>query len=231
MLFRSEWSVQRSLVPPFAGADSKDWRITTKQFRRTLAWFIARRPGGSIAGAMQFRHLSIQMFEGYAGTSQAGFRVEVEAEQALVRGEQLLALTDNHTHDLVGPAAKKGLDRLKNFRDKASFQGVVADNPVQLQRLMERNDPAIYIGELVTCIFDPDKALCLKGKRTGDGPALSMCDPFRCTNVAFTKANTIAWKVRIRELEDRLENGPKLAPHIEDALVKDLAAARARIRE
>jgi hypothetical protein len=41
------------------------WRLTTGQFRRTLAWFIARRPGGVIAGAIQYRHQRVQMFEGY----------------------------------------------------------------------------------------------------------------------------------------------------------------------
>ncbi|MFD8393736.1 hypothetical protein ACFV2N_32175 [Streptomyces sp. NPDC059680] len=39
-------------------------RLTTRQFRRSLAWFIARRPGGTIAGALQYRHQCIQMFEG-----------------------------------------------------------------------------------------------------------------------------------------------------------------------
>jgi hypothetical protein len=34
--------------------------------RRTLAWFIARRPGGAIAGTIQYRHHSIHMFEGLA---------------------------------------------------------------------------------------------------------------------------------------------------------------------
>ncbi|MFC9915193.1 hypothetical protein [Streptomyces sp. NPDC059862] len=43
--------------------------LTTRQFRRTLAWFIAHRPGGTIASALQYRHQRIQMFEGYAGTS------------------------------------------------------------------------------------------------------------------------------------------------------------------
>jgi hypothetical protein len=42
------------------------WHLTTVQFRRTLAWFIARRPGGVIAGAIQYRHQRVQMFEGYA---------------------------------------------------------------------------------------------------------------------------------------------------------------------
>ncbi|MEU6654025.1 hypothetical protein ABZ904_32475 [Streptomyces sp. NPDC046900] len=45
--------------------DGRPWRLMTSQFRRTLAWFIARRPGGTIAGALQYRHQSIQMFEGH----------------------------------------------------------------------------------------------------------------------------------------------------------------------
>ena len=67
--------------------DGKPWRLSTRQFRRTLAWYIARRPGGSIAGAIAYRHHSVQMFEGYAGTSASGFRAEVEAEEALARGD------------------------------------------------------------------------------------------------------------------------------------------------
>ena len=42
------------------------------QLRRTLAWFIARRPGGVIAGAIPYRHLNVQVFEGYADTSESG---------------------------------------------------------------------------------------------------------------------------------------------------------------
>ena len=82
----------------------------------TLAWFIARRPGGAIAGTIQYRHHSIQMFEGYAGTSESGFRGEVEAEQTLQRGERLLAMIENHEHhDLRGPAAREAQTRLDNL--------------------------------------------------------------------------------------------------------------------
>lgn len=65
----SGWDTPRGRLP----------RLTTRQFRRTLAWFIARRPGGTIAGALQYRHQYVQMFEGYAGTSDSGFRDEVES--------------------------------------------------------------------------------------------------------------------------------------------------------
>jgi len=70
--------------------NSRTFRLMTSHFRRTLAWFIARRPGGSIAGALQYRHHGIQIFEGYAGTSDSGFRAEVESEQTLARGEHCL---------------------------------------------------------------------------------------------------------------------------------------------
>ncbi|MER5933953.1 hypothetical protein [Streptomyces sp. NPDC002054] len=54
------------LVGAIPDVNGKPWNLTTRQFRRTLAWYIARRPGGVIAGAIQYRHLGIQMFEGYA---------------------------------------------------------------------------------------------------------------------------------------------------------------------
>ncbi len=92
-------------IPP---VDGRPWRLTTRQFRRTLAWFIPRQPGGSIAGAIAYRHQAIGMFEGYAGTSDSGFRAEVESEQALARGEHLLAMIDRHEHtSLTGPQPPK----------------------------------------------------------------------------------------------------------------------------
>lgn len=86
------------LLDIISNVGGRPWRLSTRQFRRTLAWFIARHPGGAIAGAVQYRHHSIQMFEGYAGTSESGFRAEVESEQALARGEHLMTIIDVHEH-------------------------------------------------------------------------------------------------------------------------------------
>jgi len=63
------------VVPP--GPDGLPWRITTRQFRRTIAWHIANRPFGTIAGMIQYKHASVAAFEGYAGSSRSGFRAEV----------------------------------------------------------------------------------------------------------------------------------------------------------
>jgi len=70
-------------VPP----DPAGAPITTSRLRRTLAWHIARRPGGAIAGAIQYRHLSIQMFEGYAKARelhQTGEKLQVASSRPVV---------------------------------------------------------------------------------------------------------------------------------------------------
>jgi hypothetical protein len=55
---------------------------------------------------------SIQMFEGYAGTSESGFRGEVEAEQTLQRGERLFAMIENHEHHDLATSPRKRLPAL-----------------------------------------------------------------------------------------------------------------------
>src|SRR6185312_5322115 len=54
------------------------------------------------------------------GTSESGFRGEVEAEQTLQRGERLLAMIENHEHlDLRGPGAQEAQMRLTNLQPAA----------------------------------------------------------------------------------------------------------------
>ncbi|WP_280496867.1 hypothetical protein [Nocardia asiatica] len=42
--------------------------------RRTLAWHIVRRPGGTTAAATQYGHLYTGMTHGYAGQADARYR-------------------------------------------------------------------------------------------------------------------------------------------------------------
>ena len=189
--------------------------LTTRQFRRTLAWFIARHPGGAIAGALQYRHHAIQMFEGYAGTSGSGFRAEVESEQAIARGEHLLAMIDQHEHHyLTGPAAPEAATRLTAFADRARFTGQVTTDPRRVQRLMNRHDPAIYPGTYVTCIYNHAKALCARGT----GPDLGTCRPLECRNAAFTKANRDALRGELDRINASLASTPALPPYLQHTL-------------
>ncbi|HEY4853074.1 MAG TPA: hypothetical protein VII22_19980 [Streptosporangiaceae bacterium] len=185
--------------------------LTTRQFRRTLAWHIARRPGGAIAGALQYRHHAIQMFESYAGTSASGFRAEVEAEQAIARGEHLLAMTDQHQHHLTGPAAAEAAARLSAF---AGFAGQVTTDSRRIARLMDSHDPAIYPGEYVTCIYSHPRALCAHS----DGPDLGTCQPLRCRNAAFTPANRDALRAELARIDASLTRAPALPPYLQHTL-------------
>jgi hypothetical protein len=193
-----------------------EWTIIhTRQFRRTLAWFIARRPGGSIAGALQYRHHSVQMFEGYAGASDSGFRAEVESEQALARGEQLMEMVDAHQHTaLAGPAAEEAARRLDRFGAAVRYQGTVIVDPVRLRRLMRRTDPAIYPGKYVTCVHDHTKALCERAKHGGSEnlPDHGACQPLACRNVALTAENVDGLRREIDSIERRLTGPPPLPP-------------------
>ena len=201
---------RRDGIPPMPGG-----RMQTRQFRRTLAWHIARRPGGAIAGAIQYRHLSIQMFEGYAGTSDSGFRAEVEAEQALARGEHLLTMTTGHDHHAVtGPAAAEAHRRLTNFADQTRFTGtVITDNP-RLKRLMQTRDPDIYPGTYNTCVFDPSKAMC-QPRPDSHGtirPIHASCQPLDCSNTALTTDNRAALRAEVDRIDDELAQRPPLPP-------------------
>ena len=197
------------------------WHLTPSQFRRTLAWFIARRPGGVIAGAIQYRHQRVQMFEGYAGTSVSGFRAEVEAEQALERGEQLLGMVEGHQHQrLAGPAAAEAESRLAELARRVGFAGMVVTDPRRLELIMRRHDPGVFPGEFVTCVFNPDKALCLRaGTPSGQGPALADCQPLACRNVALTGDNLAAWQQHLAHLEQALGNAT-LAPYLRHRLAQ-----------
>ena len=201
------------------------WRLSTSQFRRTLAWFIARRPGGAVAGTIQYRHHSIHMFEGYAGTSESGFRGEVEAERTLQRGERLFAMIENHEHhDLRGPAAREAQHRLDNLQRSSAYRGSVITDRRRLLRLMRREDPHIYLGHF-TCVYNPEKALCRRQLTGDDGqsmPDLSSCEPLRCRNVALTAENREALTHQQHKLDAHLAQAELLPPYVAQRLAEQL---------
>lgn len=218
---------RQDLIPLVNG---QPFRLTTRQFRRSLAWFIARQPGGAIAGAIQYRHLSVQMFEGYAGTSESGFRTEVESEQALARGENLLAMIDAHEHHgLNGPAANEAATRLERLGEQARYQGMVITDRQRLLRLMRRDDPAIYPGRYATCVHKHETALCQQ-HRDSQGkphPNLGDCRPLACRNVALNTGNLDALHEEITSLDQRLSTPPPLPPLLHHQLQRrrdDIAA-------
>lgn len=210
----NKYCTERGRDDSIPNVDGRPWRLTTRQFRRTLAWYIARRPGGAIAGAIAYRHHSVQMFEGYAGTNESGFRAEVEAEEALARGEHLLAMIDKHEHtSLTGPASGEAEWRLNELGKQSGFSGTVTTDGRRLLRITSRNDPAVYPGKYVTCVYNHAKALCRRRAGTdGDTPDLTDCKPLSCSNVALSEDNRAAWRAEVDAIDAELSAPPLLVP-------------------
>jgi hypothetical protein len=82
--------------------DGQAWALSFRQMRRTLAWHIRNRPFGHVAGAIQYQHAQVTMFEGYAGTTRSGFAQEVEAEREAANLAELFDL-------VVGALVGRGL--------------------------------------------------------------------------------------------------------------------------
>ena len=140
------------------------WTLTTLQFRRTLAWHIAHQPFGVVAGARQYKHAQVAVFEGYAGTSASGFAAEVEAEHAVAR----LDYAENLYRDWLasGPSGG-GADRKINAEfarihaELADLPGTVAD-PRRLRTMLSHLAVTLHPGILGDCFYQPGTALCAK---------------------------------------------------------------------
>jgi len=188
-------SPDEPVIPP--GSDGEPWRITTRQFRRTIAWHIANRPFGTIAGMIQYKHASVAAFEGYAGTSASGFRAEVEAQRRLGQLEDLLDYFDRRQGgaSLGGPAGP----RIARTLDDTTAQlgplpAMIADRS-RLRVMLASVARTLHIGPLADCFFDPATALCLKRVTTPDPqqPLAALCEPTRCPNACITARHRPGW--------------------------------------
>ncbi len=174
------------------------WRITTRQFRRTIAWHIANRPFGTIAGMIQYKHASVAAFEGYAGASPSSFRAEVDAERRLGQLDDIVTYFDDRQagHTLSGPAASRinrTLDAVTN--ELEPLPGMIADR-ARLRTLLASTARTLHVGVLADCFFDPAMAMCLNEMPSRDrtGPLISLCQPTRCPNACITAHHKPAWK-------------------------------------
>lgn len=160
------------------------WRLSTRQFRRTLAWHIAHQPFGVVAGARQYKHTKITVFEGYAGTSASGFAAEVAAEEATARLDYVEDLYRDWNiggRAGGGAAARIGAEFERVRAELGDLPGVVSDE-VRLRVMLRHLTKTLHPGVLNDCFFNPATAVCVK-RATALGrpvPAHTMC--LRCPN-------------------------------------------------
>jgi integrase len=218
------------VVPP--GPNGKPWRITTRQFRRTVAWHIANRPFGTVAGMIQYKHIGIAVYEGYAGSSHSGFRNEVERERALGQLDDVLAYFERHRigEVLTGPAAARITAELQRAAEELDpLPGHVAD-AARVRAMLGHVARTLFVGAINDCFFHPATALCLSGKTDRSAPAMAQCRPDRCPNSCITSRHRPMWRKAVEDVCGLLSQKRLPAPQ-RLALEQELVRLKAVLRE
>lgn len=183
-----------------------DHHVHAARFRRTLAWFIVRRPRGLAAAAVQYGHLFTGITMGYAGYADAGWTDDLAVERLLAAVDQAVEDDQRLTNGeaVSGPAADEYLSRVRGA--KRAFAGRVITAARQARNLLQSEDLNVHHGEGMTCVFDLLTAACQP--RAEDDrvvPDLPGCVA-TCRNIARTDRDIEALRSDLAEVETDLSD-------------------------
>jgi integrase len=202
--------------------------VTPSRLRRTLAWHIARRPGGLVALAIQYGHLRtgltpLEVTGGYASRARGGIHELIDIETVLATAQTAAALREafDSGGGISGPAARAALHAAAGT---ARFEGqqVKAD---YARKYLARDGQVLYDNPnaLLICRYKSDQALCAREDLAGrSAPSLERCVP-GCGNAVRTDRHAAG----LRERADRLEAQAACAP---GPIAERLRTAAARAR-
>lgn len=186
--------------------EKKGWRLTGKQFRRTVAFYIARQPFGIVAGKIQYKHLSVAAFEGYAGTSASGFLAEIESEMQLAGASRMTEIYEASRNGLKpgGPAGKRVHEICEAIRHEVGdLPGHIVDEK-RLRTMLRQQGRSIYIGPMTDCFYEEKDALCRGQTKEKSGPVIAECDPAGCPNSCATHPSLPDWEAAVDDAKSAL---------------------------
>lgn len=193
--------VDAELIPPDPFGD-----VGTRRFRRSLAWHIARRPGGLIALAIQYGHMRT-LVSSSLNRGRDGIHQLLDVETALAVADTVARLREDlHSGaGLSGPAARSAI---KTAVSGHSFAGKTV-NAATAKRLLANDEALIFDNPqaFLLCRYKREQALC---HRDGikDAPSLERCDP-RCANICRTDTHATRMRARADALEHQAAHTPK----------------------
>lgn len=199
-----EWfnrEVCSAVSHPLIAADPHG-QIQVPRLRRTLAWHIVRRPGGTIAGATQYGQMHTQLIQGYAGGADSGFLDEITFEQFLHRAEIIHDDSQRlqRGEHVSGPAADEYRARVA----KASkFAGLTVTTKSQINTALSNPDLQIHHGAVVTCVFSRATAACLEPTDSFAEPSWGRCR-LGCVNAARTDRDAANLRQHVNALQQDL---------------------------
>lgn len=185
-----------------------DGPIVVKRFRRTLAWFIYRKPGGRVALGIQYGHLRGHSTDGYGSRVASGLRDVFSMEEALAAAEYLEAA---YTHlddgeSVTGPAAQRYRDGVRLYHRQFGGRYLTSRQAAALT-----SNPRLRIYDnsvqFVTCCYDQSKALCHPDRDKAAGveasPDITNCQP-HCRNIARTGRNIADAEAAIQHAREEI---------------------------
>jgi integrase len=172
-----------------------NWRFNARQFRRTLARHIARKPFGVIAGMLQYKHISVATFEGYAGNDPEWNKLVSEEQELFdvdILGEIAL--------DIAAGEIAGGLGKELAAECQIEFEGQAIDaSPSKIAKWLESGSQNIHVGKLNLCLFRPEQALCTEKRPDAAGPVLNACHPGSCSNSCVRKEHLPIWQGQLEQ--------------------------------
>ncbi|MCX5336800.1 integrase [Streptomyces sp. NBC_00140] len=219
-------------LPGEAIAPNPHGRIGTARFRRTLAWHIARRPGGLVALAIQYGHLRTVLNTDesgrYGSRGRSGIHAYVDVETALATADTAADLHERMQNGeaISGPAARRAILAAASG---PVFQGGLVGldftrKHAAARRHLAQDGSVLYDNPhaLLLCVYKRDRALCAKDGQH-DAPSLDRCVP-GCGNTVRTDQHA-AW------LRQRADDLDRKAAHVPGPLAERRHAAAAKLRE
>jgi hypothetical protein len=185
--------------------------IGVSRFRRTLAWHIARRPGGLVALAVQYGHMRTAMSAGYASRSRNGMHDLLDLETALAAADTLASLNEDLANGagISGPAARRAINAARHAPE---FAGTIV-NARQARALLENPSLTVYENPsaMLMCVYKPDRALCNR-ITAREAPRLDRCVP-SCANIARTDDQANLMRQEAESLEKQAPKSPEPLGH------------------
>ncbi|MFJ8025561.1 hypothetical protein [Streptomyces sp. NPDC096311] len=194
-------------------AQDPDGSIGVSRFRRTLAWHIARRPGGLIALAIQYGHmrtvLDARTSSGYATRGRRGARSVLDIETALAAADTAARLRDRVAvgENVSGPAARRALTAAAQT---PRFEGRIVPKTFarKATAFLARDGVVLYDNPdaFLICAFKRDTALC------EPGPGATAPRQYDCRPGSGNTVRTDAHARQLRERADEIEQPADHAP-------------------
>ncbi|TJZ95668.1 integrase [Actinacidiphila oryziradicis] len=179
--------------------------VGTERFRRTLAWHIARRPGGLVALAIQYGHMRTAVSSGYASRSRDGIHDLLDVETARATADALATLHEDLAAGtgVSGPAARRAIHAAAHA---PAFAGSIrtarqARDILRNPTLAVHDNPHAFL----MCVYNRDKALCHR-LDTRDTPTLNRCVS-TCANIARTDHHAAQLTAQAGALEEQAASG------------------------